>query len=101
MSREPRVGAGAAMGLTYERLLDAFAPESAINRPNPVEEVAAVRVAVVTGAASGIGRAAAERIVAEGGSVVAVDRAAGPLAWAAGHAHIAVAGRRRDRPRSE
>ena len=48
------------------------------------------RVAVVTGAASGIGRAAAERIVAEGGSVVAVDRAAGPLAWAAVHAHIAV-----------
>ena len=48
------------------------------------------RVAIVTGAASGIGRAAAERIVAEGGAVVAVDRAAEQLAWAAGHARIAV-----------
>lgn len=40
------------------------------------------RVAIVTGAASGIGRAAAERIVAEGGSVVAIDRDAPALAWA-------------------
>jgi NAD(P)-dependent dehydrogenase (short-subunit alcohol dehydrogenase family) len=40
------------------------------------------RVAVVTGAASGIGRATAELIHAQGGSVVAVDLAADSLAWA-------------------
>jgi meso-butanediol dehydrogenase / (S,S)-butanediol dehydrogenase / diacetyl reductase len=34
----------------------------------------ASRVAIVTGAASGIGRAAAERIIDQGGRVVAVDR---------------------------
>ena len=39
------------------------------------------RVVVVTGAASGIGRAVVERIRAEGGSVVAVDRAAKALEW--------------------
>jgi meso-butanediol dehydrogenase / (S,S)-butanediol dehydrogenase / diacetyl reductase len=39
------------------------------------------RVAVVTGAASGIGRAAVERIVADGGSVVAVDRDDAALGW--------------------
>ena len=48
------------------------------------------RVAVVTGAASGIGRAAAERIVAEGGSVVAVDRAADAFGWADGIDRMAV-----------
>jgi meso-butanediol dehydrogenase / (S,S)-butanediol dehydrogenase / diacetyl reductase len=48
------------------------------------------RVVIVTGAASGIGRAAVERIVAEGGSVVAADRAAETLAWAQGHANVAV-----------
>lgn len=42
------------------------------------------RVAIVTGAASGIGRATVERIVAEGGRVVALDRSADALAWAAG-----------------
>jgi meso-butanediol dehydrogenase / (S,S)-butanediol dehydrogenase / diacetyl reductase len=39
------------------------------------------RVAIVTGAASGIGRAAVERIVADGGSVVAVDRDQAALEW--------------------
>lgn len=39
------------------------------------------RAVVITGAASGIGRAAVERIRAEGGSVVAVDRAAEALEW--------------------
>jgi meso-butanediol dehydrogenase / (S,S)-butanediol dehydrogenase / diacetyl reductase len=48
------------------------------------------RVAIVTGAASGIGRAAAERFVLEGGQVVAVDRASDALSWAAGNTHIAV-----------
>jgi meso-butanediol dehydrogenase / (S,S)-butanediol dehydrogenase / diacetyl reductase len=41
------------------------------------------RVAVVTGAASGIGRCAVERIVAEGGRVVAVDLDRSTLNWAA------------------
>lgn len=47
------------------------------------------RVVIVTGAASGIGRAAAEIIVGAGGSVVAVDRAAEQLTWADGHDQIA------------
>ena len=47
------------------------------------------RVAVITGAASGIGRAAAERIVAEGGSVVACDRDEAQLTWAADNDRIA------------
>lgn len=46
------------------------------------------RVAIVTGAASGIGRATVERIVAEGGLVVAVDRAAEQLNWASDHQRI-------------
>jgi NAD(P)-dependent dehydrogenase (short-subunit alcohol dehydrogenase family) len=40
-----------------------------------------MRVVVVTGAASGIGRATAERLVAGGAAVVAVDRAVDSLAW--------------------
>lgn len=39
------------------------------------------RVTVVTGAASGIGRAAVERMVADGGRVVAVDLDAAQLRW--------------------
>jgi NAD(P)-dependent dehydrogenase (short-subunit alcohol dehydrogenase family) len=39
------------------------------------------RVAVVTGAASGIGRATAERMLAEGARVVAADRDADRLGW--------------------
>ncbi len=42
------------------------------------------RAVVITGAASGIGRAAVERIRAEGGSVVAVDQAAEALEWCCG-----------------
>ncbi len=47
------------------------------------------RVAIVTGAASGIGRATVERIVAESGRVVAFDQTAGSLAWATGNEAIA------------
>ena len=42
------------------------------------------RVYAVTGAASGIGRAAVERLVADGASVVAVDLTDDGLAWTAG-----------------
>lgn len=42
------------------------------------------RVAVVTGAASGIGRAVAEQWLAAGGLVVAVDIAEGALTWTRG-----------------
>lgn len=51
------------------------------------------RVAIVTGAGSGIGRAAVELIVEAGGSVVALDLAMDSLAWTAGNDRIvAVAG---------
>jgi len=51
------------------------------------------RVAIVTGAASGIGRAAAELIAAAGGSVVAVDLHEDALAWTADQPSIiAIAG---------
>jgi NAD(P)-dependent dehydrogenase (short-subunit alcohol dehydrogenase family) len=43
---------------------------------------------VVTGAASGIGRAACERLAANGWSVLAVDRDVDRLAWAEGRAQI-------------
>ena len=47
------------------------------------------RVAIVTGAASGIGRATVERMVAHGSLVVAVDRLADALAWTAESEHAA------------
>lgn len=47
------------------------------------------RSVVVTGAASGIGRAACERLAANGWRVLAADRDAAGLAWAEGRAGIA------------
>lgn len=47
------------------------------------------RVAIVTGAGSGIGRAAAELIEAGGGSVVAVDLSDDVLGWTRGHDGVA------------
>jgi len=46
------------------------------------------RVAVVTGAASGIGRAVAAMIVDQGGSVIALDRDADRFDWANGNERI-------------
>ncbi len=43
------------------------------------------RVVLVTGAGSGIGRATVERVVAEGGSAVGVDRSAASFDWVSGH----------------
>lgn len=51
--------------------------------------VHAGRVVLVTGAASGIGRAATERLVDEGASVVATDIDADRFGWAEGAASIA------------
>jgi meso-butanediol dehydrogenase / (S,S)-butanediol dehydrogenase / diacetyl reductase len=47
----------------------------------PGADGASPRVAVVTGAASGIGRATAERLRRDGWSVVGADRDAGRLSW--------------------
>jgi 3-oxoacyl-[acyl-carrier protein] reductase len=48
------------------------------------------RVAVVTGAASGIGRSICELLVAHGASVVALDLSEAELGWAEGSPRIAV-----------
>ncbi len=48
------------------------------------------RVAVVTGAASGIGRATTELLVSEGAQVVAVDLDEAMLAWAAHDARVLI-----------
>lgn len=48
------------------------------------------RVAIVTGAASGIGRSLCELLVSEGASVVAVDSSATALGWTEGHDRIVV-----------
>ena len=43
-----------AMGLTFEEMVDLFAQESAVKRPNTVEEVAAVAVLLASDAGAGI-----------------------------------------------
>ena len=43
-----------AMGLTFDEMVDLFAQESAIKRPNTVEEVAAVAVLLASNAGGGI-----------------------------------------------
>ena len=48
------------------------------------------RVVWVTGAASGIGRATVEEVVAEGGRVVASDLPAADFSWAEGNDDVAV-----------
>jgi 3-hydroxybutyrate dehydrogenase len=48
----PKSAAG--MGLTFEGMIDLFAAESAIKRPNTVEEVAAVAVLLASDVAAGI-----------------------------------------------
>ena len=50
------------------------------------------RVAIVTGAASGIGRATTELFVREGAQVVAVDRDETQLSWCLNNEHIATVG---------
>ena len=47
-----------AMGLTFEEMVDLFAQESAVKRPNTVEEVAAVAVLLASDAGAGITGAA-------------------------------------------
>ena len=43
-----------AMGMTFEEMVDMFAQESAIKRPNTVEEVAAMAVLLASDAGGGI-----------------------------------------------
>ena len=43
-----------AMGLSFEEMIDLFAQESAIKRPNTIEEVAAVAVLLASSAGAGI-----------------------------------------------
>jgi 3-hydroxybutyrate dehydrogenase len=46
--------AAAAMGITFDEMVDLFVQDSAIKRPNKVEEVAAVALLLATDAAAGI-----------------------------------------------
>jgi NAD(P)-dependent dehydrogenase (short-subunit alcohol dehydrogenase family) len=47
-------GSAAGMGLTFDGMIELFAAESAIKRPNTVEEVAAVAVLLASDVAAGI-----------------------------------------------
>lgn len=52
--RENGPATAAAMGLTYEQMVDLFTQESALRRPNTVQEVAAVAVLLASDAGAGI-----------------------------------------------
>lgn len=52
--RENGPRTAAAMGLTFDEMVDLFAQESAIKRPNTVEEVAAMAVLLASDAGAGI-----------------------------------------------
>jgi NAD(P)-dependent dehydrogenase (short-subunit alcohol dehydrogenase family) len=52
--RENGPNTAKAMGLTFEEMVDLFSQESAIKRPNTVEEVAAVAVLLASDAGAGI-----------------------------------------------
>ncbi|GAA4089203.1 MULTISPECIES: SDR family NAD(P)-dependent oxidoreductase [Actinomadura] len=56
--RETGPAAAAAMGLTYEGMVDLFAQESSLKRPTTVEEVAAVAVLLASDEGGGITGAA-------------------------------------------
>lgn len=56
--RESGAAAAKAMGKTYDEMIATFAEESAIKRPNTVEEVAAVAVLLGSDAGAGITGAA-------------------------------------------
>ena len=49
-----RTGPVEAMGLTFQGMVDLFSEESAIKRPNTVEEVAAMAVLLASDAGAGI-----------------------------------------------
>ena len=52
--RDTGPATAAAMGLTFDEMVDLFAQESAIKRPNTVEEVAAMALLLASDAGSGI-----------------------------------------------
>jgi NAD(P)-dependent dehydrogenase (short-subunit alcohol dehydrogenase family) len=52
--RETGADAAAAMGLTFDEMVAIFAEESALKRPNTVEEVAALAVLLASEAGAGV-----------------------------------------------
>jgi NAD(P)-dependent dehydrogenase (short-subunit alcohol dehydrogenase family) len=52
--RDQGTAAAAAMGLTFDEMVQQYAAESAIKRPNSIDEVAAAAVLLASDAGSGI-----------------------------------------------